>query len=189
MRFQLVLLGVEDVMLDAAQFEHTAQQLRNLDRRGTDEYRTARFDQLHDLLDHGVVFLAFGFVDQIFAVVAQDRFVGRDDHDVELVDAPELRSLGFGRTGHTGQLVVHAEIVLQGDRCKGLRRSFDLHMLLGLDGLVQAVRIAASVENTPRLLVDDLHLVVHHDVFDVLLEHGVGFEQLVHRVHTLRFDE
>ena len=183
-----MLLGVQDVVFDPAQFEHTAQQLRNLDRRRTDEYRTARFDQPHDFVDHGVVFLALGLVDQIFAVVAQDRFVGRDDHDVELVDAPELRSLRLGRTGHTGQLVIHAEIVLQGDRGEGLRRRFDLHALLGFDGLVQAVRIAAAVENTARLLVDDLHLVVHHDVFDVLLEHGVGFEQLVHRVHTLRFD-
>ena len=188
LRFQLVLLGVQDVVFDPAQFEHTAQQLRNLDRRRTDEYRTARFDQPHDFVDHGVVFLALGLVDQIFAVVAQDRFVGRDDHDVELVDAPELRSLRLGRTGHTGQLVIHAEIVLQGDRGEGLRRRFDLHALLGFDGLVQAVRIAAPVEDTPRLFVDDLHLVVHHHVFDVFLEHGVGFQQLVDRVHALRLD-
>ena len=95
---------------------------------------------------------------------------------------------GFGRTGHTGQLVVHAEIVLQRDRGEGLRRRLDLHALLGLDGLVQAVRIAAAVEDTARLLVDDLHLVVHHHVFDVLLEHGEGFQQLVDRVHALRLD-
>ena len=188
LRFELVLLGVEDVVLDAAQLEHAAQQLRDLDRSGTHQHGASLADEAHDLFDHGVVLLAFGLVDEVLPVVADDRTVRRDHHHVEFVDAPELRCLGLGRTGHAGQLVIHAEVVLQSDRGEGLRRRLDLHALLGLDGLMQSVRVAAAVENTARLLVDDLHLVVHDDVFHVLFEHGVCLQQLDHRMHALRFD-
>ena len=183
-----MLLGVQHVVPDAAQFEHAAQQLRDLDRRGADQHRTSRLDEFDDLLDHGVVFLALGFVDQVLTVVADHLAVGRDHHDVQFVDAPELRRLRLGRTGHAAQLVVHAEVVLQRDGGEGLRRGLDLHVLLGLDGLVESVRVAASFEDTARLLVDDLHLVVHHHILDVLFEHGEGFQQLDDRVHALRLD-
>ena len=186
--FQCVLLGVEHVVLDAAELEHAAQQLRNLDRRGADQYRTALAHEADNLLDDGIVFLALGLVDEVLAVVADDRTVRRDDHHVEFVDAPELRCLRLGRTGHTGQLVVHAEVVLQRDGGEGLRGSLDFDVLLGLDGLVQTVRIAAAVKDTARLLVDNLHLVVHHHIFDILLEHGVGLQQLDDRMDALRLD-
>ena len=188
LRFQLVLFGVQYVMFDAAQLEHAAQKFRYFDRGGTHEHRTALFDEFDDLLDHGVVFLALGLVNQVLTVVADDLAVGRDDHDIQLVDTPELRCLGFGRTGHTGQLVVHAEVVLQRDGSEGLRRGFDLDALLGFDGLMQPVRIAPAVQNTARLLIDDLHLVVHHHVFDIFLEHRVCFQQLDDRMHALGFD-
>ncbi len=61
-------------------------------------------------------------------------------------------------------------------------------MFLGFDGLVQAVGVAAPFENAARLFVDDLHLVVHHHIFDVLLEHGVGFQKLVDGVDAFRLD-
>ena len=53
------------------------------------------------------------------------RPVGRDDRDVELVDLVELRLLGLGRAGHAGQLVVHAEVVLDRDRRERLRLALD----------------------------------------------------------------
>ena len=175
-------------MFDAAQLEHAAQKFRYFDRGGTHEHRTALFDELDDLFDHGVVFLALGLVNQVLTVVADNLAVGRDDHDIQLVDTPELRCFGFGRTGHTGQLVVHAEVVLQRDGSEGLRRGFDLDALLGFDGLMQPVRIAPAVQNTARLLIDDLHLVVHYHVFDIFLEHRVCLQQLDDRMHALGFD-
>ena len=54
------------------------------------------------------------------------RPVGRDRHHAELVDRHELGGLGLGRTGHAGELVVHAEVVLQGDRGERLVLALDL---------------------------------------------------------------
>ena len=141
---ELVLFRVQDVVFDAAQFQHAAQQFRNLDRGGTDQHRTALLDQFIDLFDHRRIFLAFGAVNQVVLVVADDRTVGRDDYDVQFVNVPELTRFGFGRTGHTAELVVHAEVVLQRNGRECLRGSFDFNAFFGFDGLVQAVRIAAS---------------------------------------------
>ncbi len=65
--------------------------------------------------------------------------MGRDDDDFETVDLLKLESLGVGRTGHTGQFPVHAEVVLEGDRGQRLVLLADLDTLLGLDGLMQTV--------------------------------------------------
>ena len=51
----------------------------------------------------------------------------------------ELVALGPGRTGHAGQLLVEAEVVLQRDRRVGDALALDLDAFLRLDGLVQAV--------------------------------------------------
>ena len=59
--------------------------------------------------------------------------------DVELVDLLELGRFRFGRTGHAGQLLVHAEVVLEGDGGERLILALDLDAFLGFDGLVQTV--------------------------------------------------
>ena len=94
---------------------------------------------------------------------------GRDDDDVELVDLVELLRLGHGRTGHAGELVVHAEVVLQGDRRVGDRLLLDLDAFLGLDRLVQAVRPAPAEHQAAGEVVDDDHLAVLDDVVAVAL--------------------
>ena len=102
----------------------------------------------------------------------------RDLHDLELVDLPELVLLGLGRTGHAGQDVVHAEVVLQGDRRERLVLLADRHLLLGLDGLVQALGVAPAVQDAAGELVDDEDLAVLDDVLDVLGVQRLGAQGL-----------
>ena len=72
-------------------------------------------------------------------VVADHRLVRRDHDDVEVVDAPELLGFGLGGSGHPGQLVVHAEVVLEGDRGQRHVLAPDADAFLGLDRLVQTL--------------------------------------------------
>ena len=58
-------------------------------------------------------------------------------------------------------------------------------MLLSLDGLMESVAPLAAFHNTTGLLVNNLHLTVHHHILIVAVEHGVGLEQLLKRVGTL----
>ena len=76
---------------------------------------------------------------------------------------------GIGRTGHAGELLVQAEIVLEGDRGNRLVLLAHPHAFLRLDRLMQTVRPAPAGHRAARELIDDDHLAVAHDVFDVTL--------------------
>jgi hypothetical protein len=78
--------------------------------------------------------------------------------------------LGVGRAGHARQLLVHAEVVLEGDRRERLVLLLDLDPFLGLEGLVQAVGVAPALHGAAGELVDDDHLAVLDDVVHVPLE-------------------
>src|SRR3712207_8879864 len=60
----------------------------------------------------------------------------------------ELAGLGHRRAGHAAELLVEAEVVLQGDRRERLVLLADLHALLGLDRLVQPLVVAADRKST-----------------------------------------
>ena len=116
--------------------------------------------QLLDLADDRPVLGRLVLVDDIGIIVADHRLVGGHDHDIEVVDLLEFRGLGIGGTGHAGQLVVHPEIVLEGDRGQGLVLLLDLDPFLGLQGLVQTVAVAPPFHGPAGELVDDDHLAV-----------------------------
>ena len=105
--------------------------------------------------------------------------MGRDGHHVEAVDLVELLLLGHGRAGHAGQLLVDAEVVLEGDRGHGHRLALDAHPLLGLDGLMEALRPAPSGHLAPGELVDDDDLAVLDDVVAVALVERVRAQGLL----------
>ena len=84
--------------------------------------------------------------------------------------------------------MVHTEVILQGNRSKRLRRILDLHILLRLYRLVQAIAPATALHDTTRRLINDLDLAIHDDVIHILLEHGIRLQQLDHRMHTLALD-
>ncbi len=81
--------------------------------------------------------------------------------------------------------MVHSEIVLKGDGSECLSGGLDLDILLRLDSLMQTIAPAAAFHNTAGLLVNDLDLVVDHDVVNILLEHSVGLEELDDGVDAL----
>ena len=121
-------------------------------------------------------------VDQVAAVVAAHRLVRRDLHDAELVRVHQLGGLGGRRAGHPGELVVHAEVVLQRDRGEGLVLLLDLHAFFGLDRLVDALAPAPALEDAAGELVDDLHLAAGDDVVLVALVQLLGLQRHRHLV-------
>ncbi len=178
-------LGVEHIVFDTAHLEHFAQEFRYFNRGCTYQYRTAFFYQAFDFFDYGAVLFFLGFVHAVVHVDTCNRTVGGDGNHIKFVDVPELAGLCFGCTGHTGQLVIHAEVVLQRDGGKGLCSGLDFHSFLGLDGLVQAVGVASAFHDTACLFVDNLDFVVVDNVFYVFLKQCVCLKQLGHGVYAL----
>ena len=179
LRFLLVVLGVEHLMLDAVALEQGAQLLGGLDRDGADQDRLALGVALLNLFDNGVEFASAGLVDDVRQIGSDNRLVGRDLDNVHAIDLAELLLLGHGGTGHTGQLFVHTEQVLVGDGGQRLGLALNLHALFCLDGLMQALAVTAAVHDTAGELVDDEHLIVLDDVVDVAVHGAVRLDGLV----------
>ena len=161
-----MVAGVQHLeVLEAVLAQALGQQLGLLDRGGADQDRLAAFAGASRISrDDRLVLLLDGPVDLVVLVDAADRQVGRDLDDFEPVDVAEFLGLGRGRAGHAGQLVVQAEIVLEGDRGQRLVLRLDRHVFLGLERLVQAFGIAAARHHAAGELVDDDDFVVADDV-------------------------
>ena len=175
----LVMLGVEHLVRYASAFEGLGEHFGLGDRGGTDEHRLPGLVTFHDVGDDGVELGLLGAVDEVLLVLADHGPVCRDRDDAQAVDLLELGLLGLGGTRHAGELVVHAEVVLQGDRRQGLVLVLDLDVLLGLQGLVQTFVVPASCQGAARVLVDDEDLAVHDDVVLVAVEEFLGLDGVV----------
>src|SRR5262249_25320601 len=149
---------VEQLVLDAATLQHAAQLDRFINIGRTDQHRPTALVDVRDFLDHGIPFFFFRTEDYVGRVDADERLIGRDGDDVELVDLPKLVRLGHRGTGHARQLLVKLEKVLQGNGGERLRLFLDLDTvagMLGLDGLVQAIAPLAADHEPAGELVDD----------------------------------
>ncbi len=183
--FARVVLRVQDLVLDALVLEEPAHDVGLLDRGRPDEDRLSLLVRGADVRHHRVELLALVLVDDVVAIVAHHGLVGRDDDDVEVVDLLELLRLGLGRARHAGELLVHAEVVLEGDRRVGLALLLDRELLLRFDGLVESVGPTSPVHEPARVLVDDHDLAAEHHVVAVALEERVRLQRLAHVVEDL----
>ena len=161
-------------MAHALALEDLREGFGLFDRRGADENRLARGVEALDLIGYGEVLFLGGAVDDVGVFDAEHLAVGGDDDDVELVDAVELGGFGFRGAGHARELLVEAEVVLEGNGGEGLVFLADLHAFLGFDGLVEAIGPAAAGHEATGELVDDDDLAVLDDVLDVSLVERVG---------------
>ena len=177
--FLLVVLRVEQVMLDALAGEQIGQVLVLLDGHRADQHGLALGVAFLDLRDDRAVLCRLGLVHHVGIVDTRDGAVGGDLDDVEVVDGAEFLLLGQRCTGHTGELLVKAEVILEGDGRERLALAGDGDVLLGLDGLMQTLAVAAAEHQSARELVDDDDLAVLDDVVDVALHRAVRLDGLI----------
>ena len=175
----LVVLGVQDIEIAGVLLQHFGQRLALFHADGTHQNRLAVLVAFQHLLDDSLVLAVDGLVDRVRVILADVGAVGGHGDDVQAVDLGELGGLGLGRTGHTGQLLVHAEIVLEGDGRQRLALGGDLHALLGLNGLMQALVVAAADHQAAGELVHNDDLAVLHNIVDILLHHAVSLDGLI----------
>ena len=183
--FARVLLGVEHLVGELVLAEQPGKQLRVLDRSGAHQHRLAALVAVLDVADHGVVFLLGRAVHLVVPILADHVHVRRDHHRLEAVDLLELVGFGVCGAGHAGELAVHAEIVLEGDRGERLVLVLDRHVLLRLHRLVQAVRPAPSLHQPAGELVDDGHSVVLHHVMLIAMEQVMRAQRRIQVVHQV----
>ena len=159
-----VVLGIEHVVLHAALAKQLRQILGALHRGGTHQDRLAMLDVFCNIINHRGELCLLGLVNAVRMIGALVRLIGRNRNHIQPIDGMQLRSFRFRGTGHAGNLFIEAEEVLQGNRRQRLVLVFDLHLLLGLNGLVHALVVAASCQNAAGKAIHDHHFAVADDV-------------------------
>ena len=183
--FAAMVLGVQHLVRDAFLFQEAVQVFGLFNRSRTHEERLALGVAFLDVSHDGAPLRVFALVHHVLHVLADAGLVGRDDPGVHVVNLDEFRSFGFGGTGHTRELLVHAEVVLERDGRKRLVLATYRHVLLGFDGLVHAVRVAAAFHEAARVLVHNHNFGIAHDVIHVFLVQVPGAQGVVEEVHPV----
>ena len=175
-----MVLGIQDFVGDSHLAKQCADELRFLDRDGTDENRLALLVDTFDFLADGPVLELLVEEHEVVQILTDDRQVSGDDHDIQVVDLVEFGGFGVCRSGHARELVVHSEEVLERDGCQGLVLAQDPDVLLGLDGLMQTVGVASSVKDSSCKFIYYLDLIVGDDIVGILVVEVLGDHCLGH---------
>ena len=177
--FLFVMARVEHLVRNALRGEQVGEKFGLLDRGSAQQDRLALgIGRAHFLDDLGVFCLG-RTVDNIILIDPANRFVRGQINDFKFVNVRKFGRFGQRRTGHAGELLVEAEIILERDRGQGLVLGLDVDALFRLDGLVEAFGKAASFHHPSAELVDQHDLIVLDDVILVPRIKLVGAQGLV----------
>ena len=150
---------------------------------GADQHRLqTRIGNL-DLANDGAQLFLIGTIDLISLVFPAHLCISRNFDNIQVINLAKFVSLGRGCAGHTRELAVEPEIILEGDGRHG--DVFGLHsdVLLGFQRLMQTFRIAASRHHAAGKLVNDHHFVVADDIILVALKQRVSAQRLIDMMH------
>ncbi|OPZ75142.1 MAG: hypothetical protein BWY80_00285 [Firmicutes bacterium ADurb.Bin456] len=138
-----------------------------------------------NFLHHGPELGLLGFIDYVGLVHPDHGHVCGYYHNIQAVNFFEFLLLGERCTGHSSQLVVHPEIILEGDGGQRLGFPFDFYALFGFYGLVQAVAVTPAEHQAASEFINDNNLPVLHHVIFVPFHQPVGLQSLVQLVGKL----
>ncbi len=183
-----VVLGVQNVVRDALLVQEQGQLLGLRNRCRADEDRLAAVVAFLQVLDDRLELGRLRLEDQVRLIDSDHGAVRRDRNDVQLVGRRELGRLGLGGTGHPGELLVHAEVVLERDCRPRVVLVLDPDTFFGLDSLVKAIGPASPLHDPACELVDDLHLAVGHQIVLVPVVELLGLECLLELMDVVHRD-
>ncbi|CCX85373.1 uncharacterized protein BN548_01017 [Parasutterella excrementihominis CAG:233] len=159
-----MLLSIQHVVRDACFSQHVADKLGVFDRGRTDKHRLTAAVALFDVINDGFVFFFRSAIDLILLVITNHHAMGRDDNGFKTVNFLEFIGFRIGRTGHTGELFIHAEVVLEGNRRESLVFLLDFNAFFGFNGLMQTIGPAASFHQTAGEFINDDDFAVLNDI-------------------------
>ena len=139
LRFFFVVFCIEDGMRDSVTLEHGGKLLRLVDGNSTHKYRLSLCVTFLYLLNDSHILALDVFENNVVSIVSYHGLVGGNLHHVKTVYFAELVFLGHSRTGHTRQLSVHTEVVLESDGRQGSVFLLYVHSFLCLNCLMETV--------------------------------------------------
>ncbi|CAB4800733.1 unannotated protein [freshwater metagenome] len=172
-------------MFNTVLVEFARQQFALLNADSTNQDWLAFFVFLFDISNNCFKLCSFGLKNQVCLVNTHHLSIGWDRNNLQPIGIHQLGCFGLRSTGHAGEFVVHAEIILQGDSCERLVFFFDLDALFGLNRLVNTLTPTTAFKNSTCKFVDNFYFTILDDVVLIaLIQHGCfeGHLQLMHQV-------
>ena len=166
-------------MFDAAALKGAAEFFGFFNTDRTNQNRLPLFVAGFDLLNNGLEFGFFCFIEHIGIVDADHGFVGGYLHAVQVINLLKFFAFGHGGTGHAGQFVIQTEIVLEGNGRQCAAFMADIHIFFRFDRLMQAVGIASAQHDASGELINDQNFAVLHHIINIALHNAVGFQCLI----------
>ena len=105
--------------------------------------------------------------------------VGGNLEDIQFVNFGKFFSFGFGCAGHTAELFIHAEVVLDGNGGVGHVLRLHADAFFSLYRLMQALGPAAARHEPTGELINNDDLTGLNNVIFVAAEEVLGFERLL----------
>ena len=136
-----------------------------------------------NFFDNLFIFRRCDAVDNIVFVNPLDRLIGWQLKCCERINITKFRSFGHCCTGHTTELVVKTEIVLERNRGQRLVLWLNVDVLFRLNRLVKAFRQTPPFHHTTGKFVNQHDLIIFDDIVFVAMEEFMGFQRLVRMVN------
>jgi hypothetical protein len=174
----MMVLCIENFITDTAFVEVFSELFRLLDAYGAYQNRLTFLVDFGNLITDGIELVIFIQEYDIVIIHPVYGTVGGYDDDVEMVYLSKLPGLGVCGARHARKFVIHAEIILECDCSQGSALAGGAHALLGFYGLVETVRVAPSMKNTPGEFIDDLNLTLLNNIILVTAEEPASLEGL-----------
>ncbi len=175
LRFFFMVFCIQHLMWNTSFFEHAAQHLRFLYRYSTYKDGLTLFVALDDLFNNGFKLGILRFVNNIRMILPYHGLVGRYNDNIETIYLLELLLFSGSSPCHACKLVVHSEIVLKGNGCKGLAFPLNLNSFLGFNGLMQPITVSPSEHQSSCKFIDYYYLAILHNVIPVSFHQNMGF--------------
>ena len=175
--FFFVVLRIEHHVLNAFFLQQVGKPLGFLDRCCADQHRLPSVIELLNLIRRSEILFFFGPVHEVGVLDPAHRLVRRDNQHIQVVDFAELGCFRFRRAGHAGQLLVHAEIILESNGRERLVLALDLHAFFRFDRLVQAIGPAAARHQTPGEFIHNDDFTVFDHVFHITVIQRIGLNR------------
>ena len=186
--FSLMLFSIQHIVRDAFLSQHVADEFGVFNRGRTDEYRLTASVALFNVINNSFVFFLRSAIDLVLLVITNHHAVCRDDNGFKTVNFLEFIGFRIGCTGHTGELFVHTEVVLEGNRRESLVFLLNLNAFFGFYSLMQTVGPAAPFHQTTGEFVNNNDFAVLNDIVLVFNKERMSTERCVQIVkqHDVR---
>ena len=177
--FFIVVFRIKNFVRNPSFYQFLRNIITGFNRNGTDQNWLAFFMTLFNILNNCLELRINTWVEQVRMVNTCYRTVGWDRNNTDVISFAELFFLCLGCTCHAGQLLIHTEEVLIGNRSRSLCFFLNRHTFFGFNRLVETVRVATSFHCPTSKLINNQNFLIFTDHIVNVKEHDVVSSQSI----------